>query len=356
MMQLKQDNNQSLEPRIDRHQNPGSLAVQAEAVWSREQWELLERGVAKNLLSAEIGESRQIGSRWGRKVLKAYSSSFYAVTRFLPREKRGDVEMVYAAVRYPDEIVDTFDLPVSEKRTALDQWLQLYESSAHLPTIQDAVATGIPVTIAGFRDVVRRHDVPERHYVDFIEAMRSDIAPQVFSDWTDLIERYVYGSATVVGFFLAHIYGTSSGHTLDESLRGARSLAIALQLTHFARDVADDAARSRCYLPADQVDMSGNAIWPLILAGDPEAIAEAKMRLAEEAALWFDRAANDIEAFHPDSRVAIESCHRLYSTLNTRVLQSESPFDRESLSLWNKLSVLPRSKYWRLPLSIALDR
>ena len=356
MIQLKQDNNQSQEAQIDRHQKFGDLTVQADAVWSRDQWALLERQVSENLLSAKIGESRQIGSRWGRKVLKAYSSSFYAVTRFLPKEKRCDVEMVYAAVRYPDEIVDTFDLPVSEKEEALTHWLQLYERSGRLPTIRDAVAAGIPATIAGFRDVARRHNIPERHYVDFVQAMRSDIAPQVFSDWTDLIERYVYGSATVVGFFLAHIYGTSHGHTLDESLRGARSLAIALQLTNFARDVADDAARSRCYLPADQVDMSGNALWPLVLAGDPEAIAEAKMLLAEEAAIWYDRAASDIEAFNPDSRVAIESCHRLYSTLNTRILRSESPFERESLSFWSKLSVLPRSKYWRLPLSIALDR
>lgn len=337
--------------------NRGQLAVQAHEVWSQEQWRLFESQNGRDVLDATDDElARKVTSRSGRRVLRSYSSSFYAVTRFLPQAKRADVEMVYAAVRYPDEIVDTFDLSASFKTVLIDGWLDDYQRSAQFPTIREAVAAGIPATLAGLRDVLRRNSIPDAYYVDFITTMRRDVSPRRFIDWDDLIENYIYGSATVVGYFLAHIYGASVDRTIDDCLRGARSLAIALQLTNFARDVADDSARSRCYLPVDKVDMDGNPLVPLVLEGDPGSIAQAKLLLAEEAAVWYERAEADSSAFKPDSRVAIDSCHRLYSALNTRILQSRSPFDRESLSFWSKLSVLPRSKYWRLPAAMVLER
>ena len=337
--------------------NASSLGIQAEAVWRRNQWAGLEQAVATNILRTSNSTSaRNSASRWGRKVLRSYSSSFYAVTRFLPRDKRADVEMVYAAVRYPDEVVDTFDLTAAEKKAELDRWLRAYELSAEQETITTRVANGIPPTIAGFRDVLVRHQIPDDYYRDFLSAMVRDIEPGPFTDWQDLIDNYIYGSATVVGYFLSYIYGTAEGKTLKESLRGAKSLAIALQLTNFARDVADDAARGRCYLPLDQLDTRGKVVATQIVAEMPEAIAVGKRLLAEEAARWYRRASLDVEAFHPDSRVAISSCLRLYSTLNDRILRSTSPFDRESLSFREKLSVLPRSKYWRLPAALVMER
>lgn len=335
----------------------GKLNVRSDEMWSKEQWRLLEAEVRVAVLNSTNDESaRKVISRWGRRVLRSYSSSFYAVTRFLPRAKREDVEIVYAAVRYPDEVVDTFNLSTRRKLVLLDEWLEHYQRSELMPTIHDAVSTGIPATLAGFRDMLRRNNIPETYYVEFIEAMRRDISPRGFSDWNDLIENYIYGSATVVGYFLANIYGTAVGRTLDECMRGARALAVALQLTNFARDVADDAARSRCYLPVNHINAKGNPLASLVLAGNPGAITESKSLLADQAAVWYKRAAQDLHVFNPDSRVAIDSCHRLYSALNTRILENASPFNRESLSFWSKLSVLPRSKYWRLPAAIVLER
>ncbi|MDA0676475.1 MAG: squalene/phytoene synthase family protein, partial [Chloroflexi bacterium] len=175
-------------------------------------------------------------------------------------------------------------------------------------------------------------------------------------DWPDLIDRYIYGSATVVGYFLAHVYGSASGSSTAECMQSARALAIALQLTNFARDVSDDAARGRCYLPVDRLDADGNNISRRVLAGEHISILEASRQLAEEAAIWYDRAEPGIQAFNPDSRIAIEACHRLYSRLNSKILSSESASERASLSLFEKLSVLPTSKYWRLPVALLFER
>lgn len=334
-----------------------NLHVKADNVWDKDEWDRKETENRAAVLATENETAaRKVAARWGRRVLRSYSSSFYAVTRFLPRDKRADVEMVYAAVRYPDEVVDTFNISTVEKIEELDYWEALFKTSGHSADIKSNVAVGVPVTVAGFRDVLRRNSIPDAYYVDFLAAMRRDIAPSRFTDWNDLIENYIYGSATVVGYFLAHIYGAAAGRTLEDCLRGARSLAIALQLTNFARDVADDAARGRCYLPEHTAANPDSSLVDVVLAQNTDVVLEAKHLLAEEAALWYERARKGVNAFSPDSVIAISSCLRLYSALNDRILANTHPLVRESLSFREKLSVLPKSKYWRLPAALVLER
>jgi phytoene synthase len=331
--------------------------VRADEVWSQLEWEsrhiLFDEKIAGQTNEAI---ARSVASRWGRKVLRSYSSSFYAVTRFLPPVKRADVEMIYAAVRYPDEVVDSFPLSATSKVEMLDDWEHHFENSNYFSGIANAVENGIPVTLAGFRDVARRNGIPDEYYIAFLNAMRSDIDPQQFADWPDLIDRYIYGSASVVGYFLAHVYGPAKGASAAKCMQSARALAIALQLTNFARDVSDDAARGRCYLPVDRSSSAGRSISGRVLSGDFSSMLEAKLLLAEEAEIWYDRSAPLINAFNPDSRIAIESCHRLYSVLNRKILNSASASERSSLSLFEKLSVLPVNKSWRLPVSLIFDR
>lgn len=334
----------------------GTPTVQADSGWSLDMWRSSEEEVRVRALSSgsELG-ARKVASRWGRKVLRSYSSSFFTVTRFLPADKRADVEMVYAAVRFPDEVVDTFPLSEADKLELLDEWKSEFERSAQYGGIVEGLEAGIPVTIAGFRDVARRNEIPDEHYLSFLGAMRADTAPRVFTDWDDLLESYIYGSATVVGYFLAHIYGAAPDHTVFDCLEASRDLAIALQLTNFARDVSDDAARGRCYLPADQLG-DGAPVIDGVLAGDLNAMLNAKIMLANEATRWYERAEKGFDSFNADSRIAIEACHRLYSRLNESILLSESAFERESLSMREKLSALPVSKYWRLPAAMLLER
>ena len=331
--------------------------MQADDVWSQAYWQTFHKQSASDVSEVmDENSARLLSARFGRKVLRSYSSSFYAVTRFLPPDKKADVELVYAAVRYPDEVVDTFALSRNLKTTYLDAWQNDFEQTRNYSGIIPAVSSGISVIMAAFRDVMRRNQIPDAYYISFLDAMRNDINSPRFSDWHDLVENYIYGSATVVGYFLTHIYGSASGQNLDRCLRGARSLAIALQLTNFARDVVDDALRERCYVPEQHGSSSGSELVDQVLSLDQQAMTEAQLILANEANKWYQQAAFDIDAFHPDSRLAIQACHRLYSRLNTKILSNPSTTDRESLTMFEKLSVLPMSKYWRLPAALVLER
>ncbi|HVF68498.1 MAG TPA: hypothetical protein VM914_12590 [Pyrinomonadaceae bacterium] len=65
---------------------------------------------ARALAAASEDGAWRVLAREARGVMRAYTTSFFIVSRFLPSRKRAEVEAVYAAVRFPDEVVDTFPL------------------------------------------------------------------------------------------------------------------------------------------------------------------------------------------------------------------------------------------------------
>ena len=196
----------------------------ARADWSEERWNRLERETLGLALQAKTEEAAwEIIIRQARMVLRAYSTSFFMVTRFLPAHKRAKVEAIYAAVRYPDEIVDTFPMDRNAQLRRLDDWAAQYEAALNQASIKSSLESGTPCFLASFAAVVRDAKIPPEHYRAFIEAMRLDASPRVFATLDDLIESYVYGSAIVVGYFLTYVYGASSPHLFRRALESARS-------------------------------------------------------------------------------------------------------------------------------------
>ena len=180
--------------------------------WSESEWRDFDKKVRDRILACPDEESSwSVLARCARKVLKHYSTSFFIVTRFLPARKRQAVEIIYASVRYPDEIVDTFDLDKDAKTQRLRSWREAYSSALRVGSIRKSIHAGIPVFAAGFAEVVRRYGIPPEHYHSFLDAMEMDVEPRMFEDIEDLIDSYIYGSAVVVGFFLTHVYGARSG-------------------------------------------------------------------------------------------------------------------------------------------------
>ena len=322
-------------------------------VWSESDWRRLERRTYARALRANSEDAAwEIIIRQARAVLRAYSTSFFIVTRFLPPRKRSQVEAVYAAVRYPDEIVDSFPLASAERMRRLDVWAAQYEEALTADSIKDSLSRRTPCFLASFSRVVREAGIPPEHYRSFIAAMRLDVCPRRFSTLDDLIESYVYGSAIVVGYFLAYIYGAPSAGDFARALASARHLGVALQLTNFLRDVGEDQRRGRLYLPLDLLRDEGVLEAD---AADPRqqaALHRVLRRMAAVAEDYYARALADLDAFSADSQTAIRACIDVYRRLNERI--SHSPrglLHRESVPLSEKFKALPPSKYWRLPLA-----
>jgi phytoene synthase len=322
-----------------------------ETPWDEAEWDRLER-VTSRVALAVPSEARRTVGREARAVLRAYSTSFFLVTRFLPALKRDKVEAIYAAVRYPDEIVDTFPLSAEEKLTRLAGWLASYEVALASSSVHDALGRGVPSFLALFATVVRDAGIPPEYYRAFIEAMRLDARPRTFETLDSLIDDYVYGSAIVVGYFLTYVYGPSAPNEFPRALRSARNLGIALQLTNFLRDVGEDQRRGRVYLPQALLRAEGIGQLDVRDEAQHRGINGVIHQLATVAEDCYRHAAADLDAFAADSRTAIKACIDVYGQLNRRIANSKDGLvHRERVPFADKYRVLPSSKYWRLPLA-----
>ncbi len=321
--------------------------------WPPEYWERVNARTRDTVLAAPgEAEAWSIAAREARHVLRNYSTSFFMVTRFLPRVKREQVEAIYAAVRYPDEIVDSFSWSETAKLGALDAWEAHYEAALETDSLKSAASAGVPVFAAAFASVVRRNSIPHEHYRDFLRAMRVDVCPRPFETLTDLIDSYIYGSAIVVGYFLAYVYGSTRPEDFPRALSSARDLGIALQLTNFLRDVAEDQRRGRVYLPVVFLRAEGIERMDSADPAQRAAISRVVQRVATEAEGYYNQARANLDAFAPDTRPAIHACMEVYGRLNWQIRNSREGFlHRESVPFRDKFRLLPVSKYWRLPLA-----
>lgn len=325
---------------------------QMEKVWSREEWQRLELRMKEAVLRAgSEAAALSVITRQARAVMRNYTTSFFIVSRFLPPAKREQIEIIYSAVRYPDEIVDSFPLGSFEKFSRLEKWREFYEIGLDSSSLTEAIEAGVPCFLAAFTDLVRLRQIPAEYYHAFIDAMISDTRPHSFQTLDDLINDYIYGSAVVVGYFLTYVYGSRREKDFPDALRAARDLGIALQLTNFLRDVAEDQQRGRLYLPLEMLREEGLDEIDVGNSRQQQAISQVVRRLSVTAAEYYANAAAGLDAFSPDCHLAIESCIKVYGRLNERVAAAQNIHHRQSVPLKEKFQILPPSKYWRIPLA-----
>ena len=177
------------------------------------------------------------GYETGRRMLRRHDPTYYLATRRLPRELRPATHALYGFVRTADEIVDGPNRAATPdaRRAALDAW------EAELRSGPDS---RVPV-VRALADAATRHRLPLGELAIYMRSMRIDCAPVRIETWPEL-EAYMDGSAGSVGRIMAPLLGVPERHHA-----GMGRLGHAFQLTNFIRDVREDTALDRVYLPAE---------------------------------------------------------------------------------------------------------
>jgi 15-cis-phytoene synthase len=181
-----------------------------------------------------------------RRMHRRHDPTYYWATRRLPAEKRPATHALYGYVRTADEIVDGPHRPEDPdaRAQALDAW------EAELDAGLAAGGSAHPV-IGALVDAGMRHDLPLSELKPYMRSMRADLGPVRIGTWAEL-EDYMHGSAGSVGRIMAPLLGVPERHHADFG-----SLGLAFQLTNFIRDVREDRALDRIYLPAEDRERFG---------------------------------------------------------------------------------------------------
>jgi phytoene synthase len=183
-----------------------------------------------------------------RQVEKAHSRTYYFSTSLFPKEVRPHVHALYAFMRYADEIVDSPGATSLEEQLA---GLDAFEEETLAAVAGEAV--GNPV-LRAFANTVLLRGIGPGLIEAFMRSMKMDTCVFRYPTYGDL-EEYTYGSAAVVGLMMCRVIGVTD----ERATPHAEALGTAMQLTNFLRDVKEDWARGRVYLPLEDLNHFGYA-------------------------------------------------------------------------------------------------
>jgi 15-cis-phytoene synthase len=244
-------------------------------------------------------------------AMRKHGRTFFLASTMLG-EPRRPIEALYRLCRYVDDIADgdttRADAPTkqaggvraADRLQALNRALSVGDERS--PFVRSALLLhtvhGLP--LAGLHRLID-------------EALREQDfhRPQD----ADALWRYAFGVAGVVGWMLCPLLGVRD----PKATPAAVALGIAMQLTNIARDVCEDAALGRVYLPHDLAPSLDAAS---IVRGDPMTLAQAhaaRLRLLDTAEAFYALAETGMSAIPPRPRVAIRAAARMYRDIGAKV-------------------------------------
>lgn len=183
----------------------------------------------------------------------ASPSSFYAAMRILPAAERDAMFLIYSFCRKVDDIADS-DLPAARKRAELQQWRN---------DIDAVYAGSAPSHIADYPRTIKQFDLQRADFLAIIDGMEMDAQQDIRApDWVTL-DLYCDRVASAVGRLSVNVFGLKR----EAGVALAHHLGRALQLTNILRDIDEDAAIGRLYLPREALAAAG------IHSTDPRTVA-----------------------------------------------------------------------------------
>ena len=170
------------------------------------------------------------------RITRREAKNFAYGIMVLPRPKRQAIAAIYAFARRVDDVADG-ELPPDEKRAGLEE-------------LRTALETDPPDPVfVALRDARERFGVPREPLEALIDGGLQDIEQSTYRDFADL-RGYCEKVAGAVGLACVPVYGS-------DDIEHATTLGIALQLINIIRDVDEDRALGRVYLPQDELTAFG---------------------------------------------------------------------------------------------------
>ena len=280
-----------------------------------------------------------------RSITRSSARNFYYAFTILPRPKRQALCAVYAYMRRCDDIADDPALPARESQQKLAAWLDaVHRALAGHPTDE-------PVLLA-LTDAQRRYNIP----VDLLDQLAFGTEMDVEGEDLLLCEAaepgviryrtfedlrvYCHRVASVVGLVCIRIFGYHDPKA--EPL--AERCGLAFQLTNIIRDVKEDAAMGRVYLPEEDLVRFGILPSELSSAVDPTRYRPLLAMEADRARQYY-RAGDDlIPLVDEDSQPALWVLITIYRRLLEKMAQAQYDVfsGKISLTVREKLTVLAK--------------
>jgi len=257
----------------------------------------------------------------------------------LPARKRNALSAVYAFMRHADDLSDDPGMAPQERRAKLTEFIDSYHRSVEIGRTDD------PVFLA-LKDSQQRYNIPMKLLDQLVAGTEMDVreglaqsgAPQVVYGTFEELYGYCYHVASVVGLVCIRIFG----YRTPEAEKYAEQLGIAFQLTNILRDVKEDAAMARVYLPQEDLARFGVTAEELGSGVPMEKLRPLLAFEAKRAREFYVSAERLLPLIEEVSRPALWAMVEIYRGILDRIelKQYDVYTERVRLSLGDKLKVL----------------
>src|SRR5579859_1963868 len=167
----------------------------------------------------------------------ASGSSFYAAMRILPAAQREAMFQIYSFCRKVDDIADS-DGPREERLAALQEWRD---------DIDSLYRGNPPPRLADYVASVKKFDLKREDFLAIVDGMEMDVPQDIRAPDMATLDLYCDRVASAVGRLSVRVFGMPR----EDGILLAHHLGRALQLTNILRDIDEDAAIGRLYLPRE---------------------------------------------------------------------------------------------------------
>ncbi len=165
-------------------------------------------------------------------IFRRASKTYYYSSLFFPKEVRDDIFILYSFVRTADDLVDT--IPQDKQRFL--KFVKDYKKTLKTKSSPDII-------LDSFVEMINRRKINKTWLTSFLRAMEADLYQTKYQTIKQT-EKYIYGSADVIGLMIAKILNLPK-----KSYPYAKALGKSMQLSNFIRDIEEDNQLGRCYFP-----------------------------------------------------------------------------------------------------------
>ncbi len=292
-----------------------------------------------------------------RGITRTNAKNFYYAFLVLPKRKREALCAVYAFMRRCDDIADDPSLSFEERRYKLDAWLDALHRAQQGEPSDDPILLALTDTQRRYTipaglldelamgtamDVESTPENPEPARSAEAAALHLTVQYRTFED----LKVYCYRVASVVGLVCIHIFGYRD--PAAEAL--AEQCGLAFQLTNIIRDVKEDAAMGRVYLPEE--DLAKFNLSAADMLSNPDAARfRPLLTLEADRAREFYHAGDQLISYiSEDSQPALWVLVNIYRSLLEKI--AERQYDvfsgKVSLTVSEKLRILGKGFLQRL--------
>jgi phytoene synthase len=244
-----------------------------------------------------------------QEITRKFGTSYYFATQFFPHQVRLAIYAIYAFARIPDEFVDNPDqLDLDKARRQIEEFRANWRVAMSGNSSDDAVLLAIAETF-------HKYKIPIEEGEAFFDSMLQDTEKMTYADYPEL-EKYMYGSAGVIGLMVTRIVGYNS----EDAFKHALELGYAFQLTNFLRDIREDwDLRQRIYLPQNELAKFGLSNEDIANHRyDEKFIALMKFQIERNRQIYRE-SLKGIPMLKFRGRTAVKIAYILYSAILTEI-------------------------------------